>query len=272
MPVRAAQFAQRAFFWRAFPASIALAAASARAVATKLSIRCVPGVLAVFLAALVCLTPARAQASAAASSRDSQICDPLADYFLGMEDYPEAIKRHLAVIKAHPDNALAYYHLGFAYGLMGDHKRELVEYEKAISLGLSDWQLFLNLGLLYLENRQNRDATEVLRLATLLGPDKAETHFNLGLAYERMGLLEQAEQQVLLSLEIDPDQIDAQNTLGAIYAEEGDYARAHAEWTELVKANPDYAPARANLSILERAEHSQPGSAAAPRSRVAREP
>jgi tetratricopeptide (TPR) repeat protein len=224
------------------------------------------------LAALVWLTPTRAQASAAASSNQAQICDPLADYFLGMEDYPEAIKRHLAVVKAHPSNALAYYHLGFAYGLMGEHKRELADYEKAISLGLSDWQLFLNLGLLYLENRQNRDATEVLRLATLLGPDQPETHFNLGLAYERMGLLEKAEQQMLLSLQLDPTQIDAQNTLGAIYAEEGNYARAHQEWTDLVNANPGYAPARANLTILERAEHSQPGSAASPSSRFARVP
>jgi tetratricopeptide (TPR) repeat protein len=259
-----------------FDASFLLASISqphaTGAVATKLSNRCVPGVFALFLTAIVCLTPVGAQASSAASYQDPQICDPLADYFLGMEDYPEAIKRHLAVIKAQPNNALAYYHLGFAYGLMGEHKRELADYEKAISLGLSDWQLFLNLGLLYLENRQNRDATEVLRLATLLGPDRAETHFNLGLAYERMGLLEQAEQQVLLSLQIDPNQIDAQNTLGAIYAEEGDYTRAHQEWTDLVQANPGYAPARANLTILERAERSQPGSAAEPRNRVAREP
>jgi tetratricopeptide (TPR) repeat protein len=241
-------------------------------VATKLSNRFVPGVLALFLVAIICQRPARAQASASAQGGDQQICDPLADYFLGMEDYTEAIKRHLAVIKAHPDNALAYYHLGFAYGLMGQHKRELADYEKAISLGLSDWQLFLNLGLLYLENRQDRDATEVLRLATLLAPDQPETHFNLGLAYERMGLLEQAEQQVLLSLQIDPHQIDAQNTLGAIYAEEGDYTRAHDEWTDLVHENPGYAPARANLTILERAEHSQPGSAISPRSSVAQEP
>lgn len=240
--------------------------------ATKLLNRCVPGVLALFLVASMCRTPARAQTSSSAQNSDQEICDPLADYFLGMEDYPEAIKRHLAVIKAHPDNALAYYHLGFAYGLMGQHKLELHYYEKAISLGLSDWQLFLNLGLLYLENHQYPDATAVLKLSTLLAPDQPETHFNLGLAYERMGLLEKAEQQMLLSLQIDPNQVDAQNTLGAIYAEQGDYSRAHAEWTDLVRANPGYAPARANLTILEQAEHSQPQSAAEPRSKVAREP
>ncbi len=197
---------------------------------------------------------------------DEQVCDPLADYFLGMEDYPEAIRRHELVIKKHPDNALAHYHLGFCYGLLGQHQRELAEYEKAVNLGLDDWQLFLNLGLLYLEVGNPHAAMEVLKLATLLGPARSETHFNLGLAYQKLGRLAQAEQEVLQSVEIDPQQADARNTLATIYAEEGKYSRAYEEWTELVQANPGYAPARSNLAILDRVEHGehkasgQPGS------------
>ncbi len=94
----------------------------------------------------------------------------------------------------------------------------------------------------------------MLRLATLLGPDRPETHFNLALAYERRGALAQAEQEALLSLQIDPSQPDARNTLGAIYAEEGKYVRASEEWNELVGEIPDYTPARTNLAILQHAE------------------
>lgn len=201
-------------------------------------------------------SPILASASVSNSS-DPQVCDPLADYFLGMEDYPEAIRRHLTVLEENPGNALAHYHLGFAYGVSGQHDNELAEYQKAVSLGMEDWQLFLNLGLLYLENGQTRDATEVLRLAALLGPERPETHFNLGVAYERLGRLEQAEQELLLSLQMDSTQVDAQNTLGAVYAEEGKYGRAQNEWTELVQANPDYAPARTNLNILHQVEHGE---------------
>ncbi|MGO9607511.1 MAG: tetratricopeptide repeat protein [Candidatus Binataceae bacterium] len=203
---------------------------------------------------LVIQSPAVASVSTKTLTTDDQVCDPVADYYLGMEDYPEAIRLHREVIESNPNNALAHYHLGFAYGLMGQHQHELSEYQKAVNLGLDDWQLFLNLGLLYLETGQLRDATEVLRLSTLLAPDYPEPHFNLGIAYERGGMLEQAEQQMLLSLQLDPTQVDAHNTLGAIYAEEGKYVRAHDEWTELVQANPDYAPARANLNILQRVE------------------
>lgn len=221
-----------------------------------------PGICLLALIALVLQSPIGARASAQSSSSDEQVCDPLADYFLGMEDYPEAIRRHRVVIDNDPTNALAHYHLGFAYGVVGQHREELAEYQKAIGLGLNDWQLFLNLGLLYLESGQTRDATEVLRLAALLGPERPETHFNLALAYEKRGALAQAEQEALLSLRIDPSQPDARNTLGAIYAEEGNYVRASQEWNELVGEIPDYTPARTNLAILQHVQSS--GSKGAP--------
>ena len=196
-------------------------------------------------------------ADASDSTQSEQVCDPIADYYLGMEDYPQAIRRHEIVIKEHPDNALAYYHLGFAYGVVGDHRAELADYQKAVELGLSDWQLFLNMGLLYLDGERFDNAIAVLRIATLLGPYHPETHFNLGLAYERIGIYAQAEQELLLSLRLDPNQPDARNQLGVIYAEEGNYQRAHEEWTDLAESNPDYSPARANLVILEQVERGE---------------
>jgi tetratricopeptide (TPR) repeat protein len=208
-------------------------------------------------AALLVQPLPRVSASAGPSASDREICDPLADYYLGMEDYPEAIRRHLLVIRDHPENALAYYHLGFAYGIIGDHRRELADYQKAVELGLSDWQLFLNLGLLYTENGNLDAASQVLQLATLLGPYQPETHFNLGLIDERLGMYQKAEQEILLSLRLDPNQDDARNTLGVIYAEEGNYERAHREWSDLAKSNPDYNPAGANLAILNRIERGE---------------
>lgn len=186
-----------------------------------------------------------------------EVCDPLADYYLGMEDYREAIRRHLIVIREHPDRALAYYHIGFAYGVTGDHQRELAGYQKAVEMGLSDWNLFLNLGLLYTESNHLDAAVQVFRLAALLGPYRPETHFNLGLVYERLGMFQRAEQELLLSLTLDPNQIDAHNQLGVIYAEEGNYQRAYREWSDLVRSDPDYSPARANLAILSRVERGE---------------
>jgi tetratricopeptide (TPR) repeat protein len=215
-----------------------------------------------FFVLLICsatLTPAIARASDNIAGNqqiagDQQVCDPLADYYLGMENYPAAIRRHLVVIREHPDNALAHYHLGFAYGVTGQHRAELQEYRRAVDLGLNDWQVFLNLGLVYLEDGQLQGATQVLRLATLLGPYQSETHFNLGLTYERRGMLSDAEQEMLFSLRLNPGETDARNTLGLIYAEEGRYPLAREEWSDLLSADPAYTPARENLAILERVQ------------------
>jgi tetratricopeptide (TPR) repeat protein len=207
--------------------------------------------------ALVLQSPLAVFAATISASSDDQVCDPLADYYLGMEDYSDAIRRHQIVIQEQPDNALAYYHLGFAYGATGDHSKELTNYRKAVELGLSDWRLFLNMGLLYAQAGHLDEASRLLQLATLLGPYRPETHFNLGLVDERLGMYQQAQQEMLLSLRLDPNQDDARNTLGVVYAEEGNYERAYQEWHDLVRANPQYAPARANLAILGRIERGQ---------------
>jgi tetratricopeptide (TPR) repeat protein len=210
-----------------------------------------------FLGAALALAPIGAFAAPKAAPLNLQVCDQVADFYLGTENYPEAIRRHQQVLRVNPENALAYYHLGFAYGMVGDHERELADYEKAAALGLSTWDLFLNMGLLYMESGRLDTASEVLQVAKFLGPYHSETHFNLGLLEERMGIYLKAQQEILLSLQIDPHQNDAHNILGVIYAEEGNYQLAHDEWADLIRSHPDYAPARANLMILDRIERGQ---------------
>ena len=124
---------------------------------------------------------------------EQQICDVGVDYSLGLEDYPEAIRLHNEVVRKHPDNALAHYHLGFAQGMIGNRTAEVSEYQRAEALGLGNWDLFLNMGLVQLEEGDLDAATDSLRQALLLGGNHPESHFNLALVYERRGLLADAE-------------------------------------------------------------------------------
>jgi len=207
----------------------------------------------VFLMVVLAVSPLVGGAAvSAAVSNGNDICNATADYFLGIEDYPEAAKLHRNLIAARPDDALAHYHLGFAYGMLGRHTEELAEYRRAVSLGLKQWDLFLNLGLAYLQDGNTDAATDALSTAVALGPAHAEAHFNLGLAYERRGMLAEARQEMLTSLRIDPNQAEARNMLGVIYAEGGEYATAHEVWSDLARTG--FEPARANLAILDRAK------------------
>jgi tetratricopeptide (TPR) repeat protein len=91
-----------------------------------------------------------ATASTGSAGPRHEVCDVAADYMLGLEKYPEAIRLHQQVLASQPDNALAHYHLGFAFGMIGHNQEEIREYVAAVHLGLNDWDLFLNLGLAYL--------------------------------------------------------------------------------------------------------------------------
>ncbi len=180
-----------------------------------------------------------------------QVCDPTADYFLGMEDYGEAIATHRRVLAARPADALAHYHLGFAYGMTGDRQREIGEYRKAAALGLRQWDFYLNLGRALLEGGDLTGAAGALKTAVALAPERPEGHFNLGLAYERSGMLVAALDELQTSLRLDPRQPDARNMVGLIYAEEHDYPHAREIWIELARTEPDFEPARLNLAILD---------------------
>ena len=200
---------------------------------------------------------------ASADGDEQQVCDVRADYALGVEDYSEAIRLHAEVIRKHPDNALAHYHLGFAEGMMGNRKAEVSEYQRAAALGLKNWDLFLNIGLAQLEIGELDAATDSLRQAVLLGENHAESHFNLALAYERRGMHADAERETLASLRLNPGQPDARNLLGVIDAQEGQTVRASLVWRELVNDVPDYEPARTNLALLGSSNEVAPGETAA---------
>jgi tetratricopeptide (TPR) repeat protein len=197
---------------------------------------------------LMLATPIRAASGASLEA----VCNVNADYALGVEDYPEAIRLHERIVRQDPNDALAHYHLGYAYGMNHDAPAELREYIRARELGLREWDLFLNLGLLYMERNELPAAINALAVATALAPQRSEPHFNLSLAYERAGLLPEARREILASLRLEPDQPDAQNTLAVIDAEMGNYQNARAVWTKLLRIYPDYQPARKNIANLER--------------------
>lgn len=193
---------------------------------------------------------ALSKVAAAANAVQIAVCDAAADHFLSIANYPETIRLHRALLKRQPQNPLATYHLGFAYGMLGDQADEIRAYRRAIALGLVRWDLFLNLGIACLHTHDLEGAIHFLQLATLLGPGHPESHFNLALAYERLRMLDSAEREVLVSLWLDPKQVDARNMLAVIHAEQGDETDASAEWRDLLRASPSYLPARTNLAIL----------------------
>ena len=154
-----------------------------------------------------------------AGSREREVCNVKADHALGVEDYPTAILLHLKLLRAHPDDALAHYHLGFAYGMIGRAAEEISEYLEAAKLGLEKWDLFLNLGLAYLERNQPERAISALETAVQLAPRRADVHFDLAMAFERDRKLPEALEEINTSLLMAPEDPDERKVKTIICAE-----------------------------------------------------
>jgi tetratricopeptide (TPR) repeat protein len=189
--------------------------------------------------------------SSAAMTAKERVCDVAADIALGLGDYPTAITLHRRFLQSEGNNALAHYHLGFAYGMVGRTTEEISEYSAAIGLGFKNWDLFLNLGLAYFDRQELEKATAAFETAVSLGPQHAETHFNLAVVYEEENRLDEALKEIVVSLALAPEDLDAANTDAIICAKMGNLVFARNIWTQLTQAAPDYAPARTNLALLD---------------------
>jgi Flp pilus assembly protein TadD len=204
------------------------------------------------LAAVLLLCSSAMASGPWARTADKLVCDVAADVALEAQDYPTAIDLHRKLLRLEKNNALAHYHLGFAYGMTGNVSEEIREYRTAISLGLNAWDLFLNLGLAYYDQHDLPGATAALGTAVLFGPEHAETHFNLAVIYEKENRLSEALQEITKALVLEPTDLDAANTHAIICARMGNLVGARDIWTQLVRTAPGYAPARSNLAILSR--------------------
>ena len=205
------------------------------------------------------LTLVLAATSNSWATATDQVCDVAADYMLGSENYPEAIRLHLQVLAKHPDNALAHYHLGFAYGMTGELQAEIREYVAAVNHGLRNWDVFLNLGLAYLDRGDVEAGIAALRNAVSEGPEHYETHFDLGIAYERAHRLSDALGELSIASSLNSKDPELRNMHAIVSAELGDLINARQEWSYLTRSVPDYLPAYRNLAILSGVTGAQPG-------------
>jgi tetratricopeptide (TPR) repeat protein len=126
------------------------------------------------------------------ATKERWVCPEFADLPLRLGLYEEAIKEHRRVVLEEPENALAHYHLGYAYGQIGTHALEVEEYRRAVDLGLAREDLFYNLGMACAEVGALDEAEQALRQAATTAPADGENHRALGMVYCHKHLFQEA--------------------------------------------------------------------------------
>jgi tetratricopeptide (TPR) repeat protein len=178
-------------------------------------------------------------------------CDREADEAVKRHDYEEAIRLHQKILETEPDNALALYHLGYAYGQTGDHEREVLFYKRAAVLGFTEGNIFFNLGMAYGELNRIDEAIESFKKALTLDPDSADNHFGLALAYQRSMADRPAEQEFLKAIELDTSHIEARLYLSMLYADRGEMQKAAQHLRDILKIDPSNTGVREFLKRIE---------------------
>lgn len=132
-------------------------------------------------------------------------CDARADAAVRSEAWPRALTMHEALLDRDPNNCLAYYHLGFIRGRLGDRQAEVDDYLRAAGCGyVKDDQLYFNLGMAHAELGQTELALSAFARAVALNPANADNHFGWGLAAQSLNRPEQALDAFRRALEADP--------------------------------------------------------------------
>lgn len=167
------------------------------------------------------------------------VCDKDADEALKNRNYEKSVILHEFYVKENPENGLAFYHLGFSYGLLGDHENEVKYYERAVSLGYYGLGVFFNLGMAYGEMEKFDDSVKIFQKAIEVDPERSDNHFGLALAYQKVDLDKLAEKEFKRAIDLDSKNIDPIYFLGLLYAETGRINKASRQLKKIIEIDSD---------------------------------
>jgi tetratricopeptide (TPR) repeat protein len=112
-------------------------------------------------------------------------------------------------VKANPNEALAYYRLGWVYAKEKDWGQAIKNFEIACRLNPELAGARNNLGNIYFTIGNKEKAIENYKTAIAVNPDMIDAHFNLGYCYYTMGKLKEATDEFKKVLELDPNNYKA---------------------------------------------------------------
>jgi regulator of sirC expression with transglutaminase-like and TPR domain len=163
------------------------------------------------------------------------------------QDWPGLLACCRRWIKTEPENDVAWFGLGLAYGRLGRYRDGIAAYREALRLKPDYAMTWYNLGTAYANLGRYREAIEAYREAMRLKPDYHEAWNNLGFAYGKLGRHGEAIKAYREALRLKPDYADAWNNLAAAYALSGNRSAALEALKELRRYDPQQAEKLFNL-------------------------
>jgi tetratricopeptide (TPR) repeat protein len=165
----------------------------------------------------------------------------LAELYLIVALYDDALKQVNQVLERDPQNGTAYFMKGV---LIRDKAKDtalaISYFQKAVDLDNNDVDALEMLGVLYAKKR-NPLAVAYYERALALEPNRADLYFDLGVYYMDVQDWNGALINYTKAIQLKPDYGDALFNLGYVHIQLKGYAEARKHFTAAIQANPrDY--------------------------------
>lgn len=129
-------------------------------------------------------------------------------------------------------------------------KGNLIEKKDDTSKIRGEVSRLIRQGLEFYRTKRFNEAKVAFSRAISIQPDNVIALNNLGLIYMEEGNEKEAEVRFRTALKDDPNYPEALNNLGLLYVREGNYEEAIRLYKSALKIKPDYPDAHLNLAIL----------------------
>ena len=166
------------------------------------------------------------------------------------EDWNRMLSHCKRWTEAEPENADAWFELGFAYNNLDRPNDAIFAYREALRINPELAEAWNNLGVAYNDLGRYDDAIAAYREALRINPEYANAWNNLGVAYYNLDRYNDAIAAYREALRINPEHADAWTNLGVAYTLLERYDDAIAAAREAVRINPNDANSWELLSLV----------------------
>lgn len=153
----------------------------------------------------------------------------------------KAIAASRKLIELEPDNADAYYNLGYMFVKQENFKDAVTEFQKAIELRPNFEYAYTNLGYCYTKLKKYKESIEVYKKLVSLNPQNGEAWLSIGIGYMFLRNFLAALEPMQKAVEISPQSTSALFNLGVVYVNISEFNKAIQIQKRLQELDPDLA-------------------------------